>query len=87
MLKTKLLVFCRTNSKVAQFEKFWEQGDYGHIIERIKTITTICQPEKEVSITFYDEISWSKLKTGMKYKSESNEVLQKLNFKVLWFYE
>ncbi len=66
---------------MAQFEKFWEQGDYGHIIERIKTITTICQPEKEVSVTFYDMMSHSKLKTNMKSKGESTEIFQK--FKVL----
>ena len=51
-----LLTFCyRVKSKEDQYQKFWEQGDFGYLSARTESLDTICSQEKQVS-TFVNRV-------------------------------
>ena len=39
----------RVKSKEDQYQKFWEQGDFGYLSARTGSVDTICAQEKRVS--------------------------------------
>ena len=56
-----LTLYYRVKSKEDQYQKFWEQGDFGYLSARTESLDTICSQENQVS-TLVNRIVCSELR-------------------------